>query len=140
MVRPTVVNVSALGSTLPGDVYIGRPMAKYPWLHDEGFGNQFKIGRDGDRIHVVELYAKWLDEHPEVVEKLLALQPKRLLCWCAPLLCHGNVLETALFRRQTCDCGAPFDDRARHITHAWPVVPAPADEHRHIPYRNGEPA
>ncbi len=67
------------------DVYIGRPG---PW------GNPFEIGKDGDREEVVEKYAKWLLAQPELVEKAKEeLKDKVLGCWCAPKLCHGNILE-----------------------------------------------
>jgi len=67
------------------DVYIGRPG---PW------GNPFEIGKDGDREEVVEKYAEWLLAQPELVEKAKQeLKGKVLGCWCAPKLCHGNILE-----------------------------------------------
>jgi hypothetical protein len=67
------------------DVYIGRPG---PW------GNPFEIGKDGDREEVVEKYAEWLLAQPELVEKAKEeLKGKVLGCWCAPKLCHGNILS-----------------------------------------------
>ena len=67
------------------DVYIGRPG---PW------GNPFEIGKDGDREEVVEKYAEWLLAQPELVEKAKEeLRGKVLGCWCAPKLCHGNILS-----------------------------------------------
>ena len=66
------------------DVYIGRPG---PW------GNPFEIGKDGDREEVVEKYAEWLLAQPELVEKAKEeLKGKVLGCWCAPKLCHGDIL------------------------------------------------
>lgn len=66
------------------DVYIGRPG---PW------GNPFEIGKDGDREEVVQKYAEWLLAQPELVEKAKQeLKGKVLGCWCAPKLCHGNIL------------------------------------------------
>lgn len=67
------------------DVYIGRPG---PW------GNPFEIGKDGDREEVVQKYAEWLLAQPELVEKAKQeLKGKVLGCWCAPKLCHGNILS-----------------------------------------------
>ena len=67
------------------DVYIGRPG---PW------GNPFEIGKDGDREEVVEKYDEWLLAQPELVEKAKEeLRGKVLGCWCAPKLCHGNILS-----------------------------------------------
>ena len=66
-------------------MYIGRPG---PW------GNPFEIGKDGDREEVVEKYAEWLLAQPELVEKAKEeLRGKVLGCWCAPKLCHGNILS-----------------------------------------------
>lgn len=67
------------------DVYIGRPG---PW------GNPFEIGKDGDREEVVQKYAEWLLAQPELVEKAKQeLKDKVLGCWCAPKLCHGDILS-----------------------------------------------
>ena len=68
----------------PYDVYIGRPG---PW------GNPFKIGRDGTREEVIQLYEMWLLERPELVARAKEeLRGKRLGCFCAPDACHGDVL------------------------------------------------
>lgn len=72
---------------LPGDVYIGRPG---PW------GNPFSIGRDGSRAEVIEKYRRWITGPDRVAAALRAnlrlLRGRRLVCWCAPLPCHGDVL------------------------------------------------
>lgn len=66
------------------DVYIGRPG---PW------GNPFVVGEHGTREEVVEQYAEWLLEQPELVAKAKEeLKGKILGCWCAPKLCHGDIL------------------------------------------------
>ena len=66
------------------DVYIGRPG---PW------GNPFVVGEHGTRDEVVEKYAEWLLGQPELVAKAQKeLKGKVLGCWCAPKLCHGNIL------------------------------------------------
>lgn len=70
------------------DVYIGRPG---PW------GNPFEIGKDGTREEVVEKYAEWLLAQPELVEQAKTeLKDKVLGCWCAPKLCHGDILVELL--------------------------------------------
>ncbi len=66
------------------DVYIGRPG---PW------GNPFHIGADGTREEVVEKYAAWVLTQPELLATIkIELKDKILGCWCAPKLCHGNIL------------------------------------------------
>lgn len=66
-----------------GDLYIGRGS---PW------GNPFVIGLHGNREQVIERYRIWIAERPHLIDKLISYDPKRLLCYCAPLACHGDVL------------------------------------------------
>jgi len=74
------------------DVYIGRynpsiKSASYEW------GNPFVIGKDGDRNDVISKFQKYILENKEMVTKAKKeLKGKILACWCAPELCHGNVL------------------------------------------------
>lgn len=67
----------------PYDVYIGRPSK---------WGNPFAIGRDGNRVEVIEKYRQWVQEQPELMAALPELAGKVLGCWCAPQMCHGDVL------------------------------------------------
>lgn len=69
----------------PDAIYVGRP-SKY--------GNPFKIGRDGTRTECIAKYrcrvinilqstdSHYLDE----------LKGRDLVCWCAPLPCHADIL------------------------------------------------
>jgi hypothetical protein len=72
---------------LKGDVYIGRPSA---------WGNRFVIGVDGNRVDVIEKYRAWITSDDRVAvalrQNLYRLRGKRLVCWCAPAPCHGDVL------------------------------------------------
>jgi hypothetical protein len=66
------------------DVYIGRPTK---------WGNPFVIGRDGNRQQVIEKFDRWVVNQPELMEAAKhELKGKRLVCWCAPELCHGDTL------------------------------------------------
>lgn len=58
------------------------------------WGNPFVIGEDGNRAEVVEKYREWLVDQPVLLKAIAAgeLDGKRLGCWCAPELCHGDVL------------------------------------------------
>jgi formylmethanofuran dehydrogenase subunit E-like metal-binding protein len=87
-----IQNINTHGSDI-GE-YIGRPSV---------LGNPFKIGPDGDRLTVVMKYALWLidevNKEGEVLEELVRLGEileetgkLTLLCYCAPKLCHGDVL------------------------------------------------
>ena len=63
------------------------------------FGNRFEIGRDGTRAEVIEKYEAqlWtrLRERTITLETLASVHGQTLVCWCAPLACHGNVLARA---------------------------------------------
>lgn len=75
----TVVNVRFKAC----DVFIGRPSK---------WGNPFKIGRDGSRKEVIEKYAHWIKQQPDLLRLLPTLKGKRLGCFCHPNLCHGDIL------------------------------------------------
>lgn len=76
----TVVNVDEEDF----DVYIGRGTK---------WGNKFHIGADGTREEVIEKYATWFLDHPELHNQAIReLQGKTLGCHCKPLPCHGDVL------------------------------------------------
>ncbi len=87
-----------LSDPLPGQAYVGRPTA---------LGNPFAIGRDGSRAEVIQLYRAWLwrqmqqqgSPQRKALEQLLqqaATGRLELLCWCAPLACHAEVIRSAL--------------------------------------------
>jgi hypothetical protein len=66
--------------------YIGRPSR---------WGNPFKLAKDADdaeRMRVLEQYERWLREQTRLMLKLHELRGRVLGCWCAPKLCHGDVL------------------------------------------------
>ena len=78
-------------------VYIGRPSI---------LGNPFSLVRY-DRTKSVQLYTEWLREQWLVNEKVkkellrLALMCKRegmvrLICWCKPKACHGDIVKMAI--------------------------------------------
>lgn len=72
------------GDAPKGAVYVGRPSA---------WGNPFRAGKDGTREAVIakfEAYAlERLTREPDWLEPL---RGKDLVCWCAPLACHADVL------------------------------------------------
>jgi uncharacterized protein DUF4326 len=61
------------------------------------YGNEFRIGVDGDRAMVIELFrrgliADLLGRHAEREwDRIRRLRGKTLACHCAPLPCHGDV-------------------------------------------------
>ena len=72
------------------DVYIGR---------GSKWGNPFKIGVDGDRKTVINLYREWIIHQP-VFNDIKELRGKTLGCFCHPLPCHGDVLIEFLERNK----------------------------------------
>jgi len=95
-----MINVARMRTGAAGE-YIGRPSP---------LGNPFKIGRDGNREEVIAKYRAWIEEQLDLdyggdwpqtrvqdeYQRLLMIAETRdltLLCWCAPLACHGDVLK-----------------------------------------------
>jgi hypothetical protein len=87
-----------IGSLLPGQIYVVRPSP---------LGNPYLLGRDGNREEVITQYRRWfwaqlqLPSSPQERElkRLLAQAQSgelELLCWCAPLPCHAEVVRSAL--------------------------------------------
>lgn len=66
----------------PGAIYVGRPTK---------WGNPFVVGRDGTRADVIQKYREWLSPELRAAARR-ELAGKDLVCWCAPLACHANVL------------------------------------------------
>jgi hypothetical protein len=54
--------------------------------------NPFMIERDGARDELIALYERRLRDRPDLMAALPKLRGKDLACWCAPRLCHGDVL------------------------------------------------
>lgn len=74
----------------PFDIYIGRPSK---------WGNPFTLAKSTDaaedrtlRADLLVKYEEWLREQPHLMASLGELRGKVLGCWCAPKMCHGDVL------------------------------------------------
>jgi len=74
-----------------GDVYIGRPSI---------FGNPFEVGEDGTREEVLAKFKQYfltrLAQDSTFHQAVEALRGKRLVCWCVPLPCHGQIIAAYL--------------------------------------------
>ena len=67
-----------------GALYVGRPS---PW------GNPFAVTRTQSRQTAIARFKIWLDERLRYEPDFLTpLKGKDLVCWCAPLACHADVL------------------------------------------------
>lgn len=58
------------------------------------WGNPFKIDKNNDREGVIAAYFDYLYKTPDMLANLPHIKGhKALLCHCAPLDCHGDVLS-----------------------------------------------
>jgi Domain of unknown function (DUF4326) len=79
-----VMNARQVGKRPTADrVYVGRPSK---------WGNPFVIGRDGSRDEVIAKYRTWIVRQPALMAALHELRGNNLVCWCAPELCHADML------------------------------------------------
>ena len=77
----------------PYDVYIGRP-SKWgnPFTHlNTSTQAEFKVN---SREEAIDAYKNWIlhGEGQHLLVDLPELKGKVLGCWCAPKLCHGDIL------------------------------------------------
>lgn len=75
----------------PDFVYIGRANRFYR-IPGSKWGNPFKPGRDCSREDITSKYRAYLLNRPDLLAALDELRGKTLVCWCKPLICHGDVL------------------------------------------------
>ncbi len=64
--------------------YVGRPTP---------YGNPFVIGKHGTREEVVDKYRQYVRRNPKLRAMIKRrLKGRDLVCWCAPLPCHADVI------------------------------------------------
>jgi len=82
--NPRVLNKRT--DVIPADaVYVGRPSK---------WGNPFVMGKDGTLAECVQQYLDMISVMPHFILAIRReLKGKDLVCWCAPQLCHANVLR-----------------------------------------------
>ena len=56
------------------------------------YGNPFRLVFEKDRDKVIDKYEVYARKNKKIMSNLYKLVGKRLLCWCAPKRCHGDVL------------------------------------------------
>jgi len=80
---PRVLNLLKEGRPR-GSVYIGRPSV---------YGNPFILDVHGTREEVIKKYEDWVVTQPDMIYSIKKeLKGKDLVCFCAPLPCHGDIL------------------------------------------------
>ena len=94
-----VVNFYHIGKHLPEDgVYIGRANRNFNLLGSK-LANPFpmKDQSEAERTRVVSEYKDWMwkqiAENNITKNDLIALNGKKLVCYCAKKLCHGDILK-----------------------------------------------
>jgi len=81
-------------------VYVGRRWTLGGWdLPRHPLYNPFAYDtatrrRDGTRAEVMAKYRAYLLARPDLPALLPALRGRTLACWCAPELCHAEVLAS----------------------------------------------
>ena len=102
---PQVLNIRHLpgfGEKRPiipaGAVYIGRANRWYR-LPKSKWANPYDIRQEADREAVIAAYERWLRSQRHLMDALPELAGGDLVCWCAPLPCHGDVLLRLLETR-----------------------------------------
>lgn len=84
------MKIYKMGSAPASAVYIGRGS---PW------GNPFRIGKDGDRALVIAKFRAYAEAKIKVEPHWLEpLEGKDVVCFCAPLACHGDVLASIIYK------------------------------------------
>lgn len=87
---PVVRNIKKDG--IPdGAVYIGRANPTYG-VSESIWHNPFPLKTEKDREKVVAQFTEYLTSRPDLMSRLGELRGKDLVCWCAPKMCHGDVL------------------------------------------------
>ncbi|WP_375292098.1 DUF4326 domain-containing protein [Sphingomonas melonis] len=69
-----------------------RPRRCRSIMRGTPLGNPFIVGVHGTRAQVIEAYAFWLRQQPELMAKIRAMSDDDLVCCCSPMPCHGDVI------------------------------------------------
>lgn len=104
MLDLSVVNGEVVGFKDKNQIYIGR---KYGNRQGSILANPFIIGRDGTREEIIEKYRRWLwseyKKNGSVKQELVAIAERvkngekvKLVCWCHPKKCHGDVIKNCI--------------------------------------------
>ncbi len=84
-------------------IYIGRNMSHYvPGTNASIWGNPYHVVKTGKKYNGVlklytideslEKYRQYVENNPNLLNRLSDLKGKVLGCWCKPNKCHGDIL------------------------------------------------
>ena len=102
--RLTVTNGRQDGFLGQDKIYVGR-VSRTNHLPGSPLSNPFFITKDRPRQMVVDLYKRWLfneyakgqgaafDELHRIAKLVREGQDIKLVCWCAPLACHADIIK-----------------------------------------------
>ncbi|UQN08237.1 DUF4326 domain-containing protein [Deinococcus sp. QL22] len=92
-------------------IYVGRKTTYQPAFGADfsTLGNPFVINKSATRRDTIILYRQWLPtrlqaDTPQaralegLVERVRAGESLLLICWCAPLVCHADVIKQEVER------------------------------------------
>ena len=74
----------------PNNIYIGRRTSK---LKASKWRNPFRINHRSSRKRVVRQFEVYIRKKRNLVKLISELEGKTLGCWCAPKLCHAQILH-----------------------------------------------
>ena len=100
--RVSAADFLAQAKSLPPDaIYIGQGHFSHRWKPSK-WASPFQVGREcAGATHVIK-YAQWIAGQPQLLQSLLELQGRRLVCDCPHnILCHGDVLVCLLWHALT---------------------------------------
>ena len=93
----TVLNLRRIDGDRSPEALLSRGIVRVD--RETKWGNAFRIGPDGTRAEVIERYRRDLWRRIRAgevdIDELAALDGRNLVCWCAPLPCHADVLARA---------------------------------------------
>ena len=89
--RPRVLNRrTMLPEEIAGSVHVGRPTI---WSNPHYIGFCRRCRRVHDRAQSIAMFRRYLLQKPELLARVRhELRGMNLICWCAPLPCHADVL------------------------------------------------
>lgn len=95
-----VLNFYKLNKIISEDgIYLGRASQQHN-LAESIFANPFYMKTEADRDTVVIQYTDWIWQQiaDQIITKndLLNLKGKKLVCYCAPKSCHGDVVKSVV--------------------------------------------
>lgn len=77
-------------------IYIGRRLSMGGWsLKESIWANPYKVGKDGTKEEVVEMYEKYIRKREDLLKQIWKLSGKTLGCFCKNKpddICHGDSL------------------------------------------------